>query len=552
MARDAGWSVPELTNLLATAPDRYAARDWVAARDAFVEAAQRAPLSGDDQYALANAWWWLGELDEALPALQVAVRRLMDEGQPRTAAVAALDLGYTLALRGEEAQASGWMARAVRILEDEGDCPEQGYLVYLDLEEALERGALDVAQERADQVLALGRHHQDPTLQALGVLGAGRIALRAGELERGLTLLDEAMVAAVSDPLDPAWAGNIYCNLMLACWELADWARASEWTAVTARWCESMPGAGPFLGICRVHRAQVLQACGEWDLAESEAARVAGELAHFVHAMVGEAQCALGDVRRCRGDLAGAEAAYLEAHRLGRDPCPGLALVRVAQGRADEACSMLVRTLDGLTDPLARARLLPALVEAGLAAGDRDRARGAVDELASVARSWPTAGLRAQAATARGALLLEDGRAEEAARALRDAVDTWRSLRVPYEGARARLLLASALGAAGEAAAATVERAAAEQDLRALGASLPGAAVSPVRDDGLTPREAEVLGLVADGRSNKEIAAQLHLSVRTVERHLGTIYRKLGFEGRSARTAAVRHELARRGDARTT
>jgi len=521
----------------------YARRDWLVARNGLELARAEEGLSGDDLYALANTYWWLGQLDRALPALAEAHRVLLAEGRRRTAALVALDTGYTFALRGEEAQASGWFSRGVRLLDQEGDCAERGYLLYCDGEEACTAQDLDTALTMAGEVLDIGRRFGDVCLIALGVLLEGRARVKRGEVDAGMALLDEAMVAAVSDDLDPAWAGNIYCNLMRTCWELADWHRAGEWTTVTARWCEAMPGAGPFMGICRVHRAQVLVLRGDWASAETEVRRVCDELAGFHVTMVGEAHYQLGELARRRGNLAGAEAAYADAHRLGRDPQPGLALLCLAQGRPASAAAMVTRALTAAgTDSLARAPILPAAVEIFLGLGEPARACDAADELTSLAARYPTAGMRAVAATAGGAVALANDDAATAFVLLRDAVHGWQRIDARYETAQARRLFARALFGFGDLDGAAAERDAARRELGLLGAPWPREAPMP-RPDGLSAREVEVLRLVADGRSNEEIAEALVLSVRTVERHLATAYQKLGLHGRSARAAAVRHIL---------
>lgn len=520
----------------------YGRRDWVVARECFRAARNVAPLSGEELYALANTHWWLGELDEAMPLLADAHRALLSEGQPRTAALVALDTGYTYALRGEEAQASGWLGRAARLLEDEGDCAERGYLLYCDVEEACAGDSLEAALAGAREVMAIGRRFGDRCLMALAALAEGRIRIRQGELAEGMALLDEAMVAAVSDDLDPGWAGNIYCNLMLTCWEVADWQRAEEWTRVTAAWCEAMPGAGPFMGICRVHRAQVLQLRGELAAAEAEVRRVCEDLAHFHVAMVGEARYQLGELCRQRGDFAGAQEAYAEAHRLGRDPQPGLALLRVAQGRPASGAAMVTRALNATTDRLARARLGAAAVEILLAAGEVEGAAAAADELCALAAECQTAGMRAAAAHAAGAVALARGDARGGCERLRDAVETWQRIGARYDAARARLVLAQCLVALGDADGAAMETRTAAAELDSLGVPAPRSAPAR-REDGLSRREAEVIGLVAEGMSNHEIAETLMLSVRTVERHLATAYQKLGLAGRNARAGAIRYVL---------
>lgn len=536
--------VQEVSTVLDEARSAYRRRDWALARDRFGAAAAEGPLGAQDAYQLASCHWWLGELDQALPALAAAYRLFLDAGLDRTAALVALEAGYTHALRGDGAQASGWTARAARHLDNETDCGEKAYLDYLALEDALGQRDLDRALELALHLVATGKRFGDPNLVALGVLGQGEVMVRRGEVARGLSLLDEAMVAAVSDDLDPGWAGNIYCHLMQACDDLYDWGRAAEWTAATARWCEAMPGAGPFMGICRVHRARVQGVRGEWDQAEAALALVCQELAHFLPAMVAEAHYCLGDLRRQRGDLEGAAASYAQAHSLGRDPCPGLALLWLAQGRTGAARASLRRALDGAgTDTLSRARLLPAAVEVALAASDVEMARSAADELAAAARLYGTTGLRAEAATATGAVLLDQGDAAAALVSLGEALRGWIELGAGGQTARLRLLLARAHEALGEAEAGELEARAARAELERLGVAPPRSRPGP-RADGLSPREAEILDLVADGLTNQDIAQHLVLSIRTVERHLATVYRKLGLEGRSARAAAVRHALS--------
>jgi tetratricopeptide (TPR) repeat protein len=248
----------------------------------------------------------------------------------------ALDAGYTLYLRGQDAAGSGWMNRAVRLLRDEPPCAEQGYLVFIEFETALAALDLEIAAELALRLQAHGAEFGDQALVALGLAGQGQVFVKQGRVTEGMALLDEAMLTAVSGDIDPSWAGNIYCNIMMTCNEIGDLGRASEWTQATARWCEEMPGAGPFMGICRVHRAEVLQVLGDWDEAERDLLRVCDELADFIIGMVAEAHYRLGDLRRQRGDLEGADTAFRTAHQMGRDPQPGLALRRTWRRAACE------------------------------------------------------------------------------------------------------------------------------------------------------------------------------------------------------------------------
>jgi DNA-binding CsgD family transcriptional regulator/tetratricopeptide (TPR) repeat protein len=545
----------ETTALLEAARAAYGQRDWVAARADFTAARARQPLGLEDLSALADCAWWLGDLDLAVPLQQEAYGLALTADERGRAALLALELGYTYTLRGEPAQGSGWFGRAARLLEDVPIQAEHGYLAYVEFESAFETGDLTTASEHAERVRQLGARFGEETLVALGTLARGRVLLRRGQVGAGIALLDEAMVAAVSDRLEPGWAGDIYCHLMLACFEIADLRRAGEWTEATARWCERMPGAGPFLGVCRVHRAQLLQLQGAWDDAERELARVHAGDGSFALEVVAEAHYQHGEVRRLRGDLDGAGDAYRAAHGLGRDPQPGLALLALAQGRTEAAAASIRAALaasDG--DGAARGPLLPAAVEIGLAADDLATARGAVEELEHLERTYGTTGAAAVAAAARGRLLVAAGEHGAALPLLLDAVRGWRHLGARFEVARLRRLLAVAYDALGDPARAELERSAAAAGFAELG--LAGSA-PPAGSGGdgatgrrtaaargpLTEREREVLGLVAEGHSNQRIAAELVLSVRTVERHLSTTYRKLGVHGRSARAAAVSHAV---------
>lgn len=532
--------------MLAEARKAFQRRDWVAAREGFVAArATTGPLPVDDVYALSDAAWWLGLVDESMAVAEEAYHLYVAEGRHEEAAMASLGIAYTNSLRGNESFASAWGARAMRHIEGLPECAIHGFVVYLAFESAFSASDFETALEHAHGVAVMGARFDEPNLRALGILAKGRVLVRQGSVSEGMALLDEAMLAALSPDLDPSWAGNIYCHLMLACHELADLRRAAEWTRATARWCESMPGAGPFLGICRVHRAQVLQVQGDWRQAEREVRRVCDELAHFHLSIVGEAYYELGEVRRRRGDLAGAEAAFRDAHQRGRDPQPGLALLRLAQGNHKAAAASLDSFLAGEADDhLKRMRYVVARVEVAIAAGDLETARRGYEEVASTAAIYGSSGFQAVGAHLRGAILLAEGRETEALPVLRRAFRLWHELGAPYETASVRLLLAEACDAVGDHDTAVLEREAASAAFLALGAGAESA--NTAVPGGLTPRELEVLVLAAEGRSNADIAGVLVLSVRTVERHLATIYQKLGFEGRNARAASVSFALRER------
>jgi DNA-binding NarL/FixJ family response regulator len=379
----------------------------------------------------------------------------------------------------------------------------------------------------------LGRRYADPTLIALGVYFEGRARVKQARVRDGLALLDEAMVAALSDELSPLWTGAIYCGLMDACNELRDIRRAFEWTEATRRWCEPLPLTSLYPGICRVHRAQVLQVRGAWAEAEQEALDASEEMIGVDVFAVADAHYEIGEVRRLRGDFAGAEAAYAQAHEFGRDPQPGLSLLRLAQGKTSAAMASIAAALACRTGPLSRAPLLVAQSEIALAAADLSLAQTAADAILETADTFDSAGLRAEGARCRGAVLLARDQAVEALPLLRDACRAWQSLDVPYEIARTRLLLADAYASMGDAEAAARDKAAAHACFERLGVAV----LRPQRPRGLTTREIDVIQRIAAGKSNRAIAADLDLSEKTVARHVSNVFRKIGAESRSGVTA---------------
>jgi DNA-binding CsgD family transcriptional regulator len=539
----------------AAAREAYRRCDWQAARDGFAAAASEGDLSADDAFAFADAAWWLGKVDESLAAGEQAYRRYLEGDRPERAAMAAIHIAVDLLLRGDEVVGSGWIQRAQRLLADRQDSPEHGYLTYLlEVEAALGGPAFDAVWTSATRVADLGRRHGDANLVALGTLGQGRALVKQARTDEGLPLLDEAMLAVLAEDLSPEWAGNIYCHLMSACHELGDVRRAVAWTQATTSWLETLPAAVLFTGICRVHRSQVFQATGGWDEAELEAAKVCEDLEHIHVASAAEAHYQVGELRRLRGDLAGAETAYEEARARGRDPHPGLALLQLAQGRVEVAVAAITTAVASVEDPLARIRLRAAQVEIALAAGRPGLAEGACAEVADLAGRYRSDGFVALQRTTQGACLLARGEAEAALPSLRSACRSWRGLGMPYEAARTRVLAARACEALGDldgarreldAAAAAFDRLGAAGDAATV-ASLRGRAASP---DGLTPRELDVLAEVASGSTNRDIARRLFISEKTVARHLSNIFAKLGCSSRTAAAAyAYEHGLGSRTD----
>jgi DNA-binding CsgD family transcriptional regulator len=541
--------------MLGSARDAFARADWPAAFDGFRAAQERTDLSADDCFALADSAWWVGEIEAALDAWQVAYHLYLRAGTRRRAAMAAMFVGVHSMQRGDSAAGSAWMRRTRRLLGEEPEAAEHGYPLYLDIFVAMGAGDIPGAIEVARRMQDLGHRFNDPNLSAVGLVGEGRALIKQGLVRDGMGLLDESMLAALSENLHPVWAGAIYCHLMDACRELDELRRAGEWTEAAIRWCDRIPDASLYRGICRVHRAQVLQARGDWDLAEREAARACTDLLRLNPGIVAEGHYEIGEIRRLRGDLGGAEESFRRAHELGRDPQPGLALVRLAQGNIHVAAtSISIALATGGEDRLARARLWAAQVEIALAAGDVAVAQKASDDLADTARIYESSGLEAAARQARGAVLLAAGRPLEAGGVLRSACRLWQELAALHSAATTRVLLAQAYRALGDEDAAQLELDAACAVFGRLGANLDVRRVGELQGrgslpGGLSEREAEVLRLVAAGKSNRDIAELLFISERTVHRHLSNIFTKVGVTSRTAAAAyAFEHDLVGRGD----
>ena len=537
---------------LETAERAFARNDWPTAFSSFRGAGEAAGLSADQWYSLAESAWWLGEIDVALDAWKRAHDDYVASGDLSRAAMSALFLACHSLERGDAAAGSGWMHRTRRLLDDTPEGPAHGYLIYFRIFAEMASGDLDAAVCSADEMGKVGRRFDDPNLVALSLIGRGRALVKRGSVAEGMAVLDDAMLEALSGRLHPVWTGAVYCHLMDACHELDELQRAGEWTQAASRWCEGIPNAGLYRGICRVHRAQVLHTRGSWQEAEREATRACQDMAHIAIGTIAEGHYEIGEIRRLRGDLTGAEEAFRRAHELGRDPQPGLALVRLARGQTDAAAASIRTALTVLVPPLPRARLCVAQVEIALMIDDVETARTACTELEQTAATYESSGLAAAVRQARGALLLREGAAAEAVTALRAACRRWQDLDATHHAANTRLLLAQAYRSLGDEDAAQLELNAADAVFEQLGAepgrrhvaSLRGRGSNP---GGMTDREVEVLRLVAKGCTNRDVAAMLFISERTVHRHLSNIFVKLGISSRSAATAyAFEHGIASR------
>ena len=540
------------TRELEHARESFRKQAWRDAHESLARADRVTPLAPRDLELLATAAYMLGRDDDQLAALERAHRGYLDDGERLLAVRCAFWIGVHLMLRREIARATGWFGRAKRLLDRESrDCVEHGYLfAAIELQHSV-AGDWEAALTAATAATEIAERFADADLLALSLMDQGRALIRQGRTEEGLGKLDEAMVEATAGELSPIVTGLVYCGVIDGCQEVHELRRANEWTAALAQWCDRQPGLVPFTGTCLMHRAELMQLRGEWPPALQEARRASARFTlRSNQAAVGQASYREGELLRLQGRLVEAERAYRDANRYGVEPQPGLALLLLAKGRAGAAAAAIGRAVAGATDWVERARLLPACVEIALAAGDHDRARSACNELEGIAAHNGSTMLRAQAATARGAVELAADDAGGALLALRRARRLWQELEAPYEEAQARVLISRACRSLLDDETAGLELEAARDVFERLGAKLDLARAETLRGAassngaGLTARELQVLRLISEGESNKSIASALVLSKRTVDRHVSNIFRKIRVTSRAAATAyAYRHEL---------
>ena len=503
-------------------------------------------LAAGELEALAEAAWWLCKTDESITRRQRAYAAYRDVKDDRGAARTAARLFHDHFYRGEGAVAVGWLRRGFRHAEQSPGCIEAGWLQMAEAELHLHNGPLAEAVDGAVRAIQVARDHDDPDLAAVAMQIQGRALIAQGRTDDGLALLDDAMTYVLAGELRPLYTGWVYCSVIMACKDLADLQRASEWTEAAREWCEVLPATTPYSqGLCRVYRGEVLALRGAWVEAEAEMRRAHEQLLSHKKRGAGEASYGVGELLRRRGDLAEAEQAFVLAQQLGWDPQPGMALLRLAQGRVEAAAAALRSALASPTvDRFGRARLLAAQVDVTVAAGTFDEARQAALELVTIADSLSSAVVAATASMAQGAYHLASGSPAAALNQLRRALNGWRELQLPYEEATARLMIGRTQRMLGDeeggrieidAARAAFDRLGAVADARRAAELLHGGPSRPA----LTDREISVLRLVAAGRQNRDIAGALHLSEHTVARHMQNIFAKLGVSSRAAATSSA-------------
>ena len=540
----------------------FAQRAWKEAYACLSEADGDALLEGRDLEMLATAAYLVGN-DEASEAAWTRAYEWLSTRDRRRAARTAFWLVLQLLAIGDWARGGGWLSTAERLLDDDTECPERGLLMALVARTHAKHGDLAAASDAFTGVAARARTSDDPELRAFSLLGLAVVAAGRRENLAAMKLFDEAMVAVTTDALSPISAGVIYCAVIEACHDIFDVARAREWTAALSRWCADQPDLLPFRGHCLVHRAETMRLTGDWVNAIAEAARVVSPEVPIQSATtalrdhrtraypIGAAFYEMAEIHRMRGRFGDAEEAYRQAHLYGRSPDPGLARLRLAQGRVDAAAAAIRRTCSQRQKPAVRAGVLAACVDIMLAAHAHDEARAAADELTALAEGTPAPYLRALSGQASGAIQLAENKPRDALDALRAAWVEWQALEIPYEAACARVAMGLSWRELGDAEAAELEfdaarrvflRLEAAPDVERVNTLLVAASQSTGRS--LTPRELQVIRLIAAGESNRVIAGELSISERTVDRHVSNILTKLELPSRAAATAyAYEHGL---------
>jgi DNA-binding CsgD family transcriptional regulator/tetratricopeptide (TPR) repeat protein len=528
---------------LARARQSFEQQRWADAYRLFEVADREAPLEPEDLERLATAAYLMGREDDSEAFWERAHRAFLERGDREGAARSACCLAVGLQLRGAIAPASGWFARAQRIL-DEGqiECVVRGFLLIPFAIQRIVQGDPAAGEALFSQAAAIARQYGDRDLACKAAQGRGRALIRLGRVPEGLALLDEAMVAVIAGDVSPLLAGDAYCTVLEGCQEIFDLRRAYEWTIALARWCATQPDLVRYRGECLLYRAEVFQMRGQWD----EAARDAQDACELLTSRPagGAAFYRLGEIHRLRGDFGKAEAAYIQANERGRKPQPGLSLLRLVQGEIDTAAASIRGALLDTRTQAARARMFAAAVEILLAAGDLENARAAATELSTIASGIGASLLNAASAQATGAVLLAEGDVAGAATLLCQASEIWRDLGMPYEEAHTCLLMAGVCERRGdqegrrldvEAARRLFKQLNAEFCLARIGEQSKRARREPVGL--LSEREAQVLRLLASGKTNRHIAVELFISEKTVARHVSNIFDKLGVSSRSAATA---------------
>ncbi len=457
---------------VATGRQSHASQQWEPAYVALAAAAKAIDLEAEDLQRLGEAAFWTGRSDEGIAIREKTFGLYSREGKREAAALIALALADSYKYRLAKAVSRAWVARAESLINDLPQSEAYGYLLRWKSVASFEtEGDSEKAVALAEEVIALGTELKNQSLRALGLQDKGRFLVAMGQVDEGMTLIDEAMVAAVSGELSPDATGRSYCNMLTVCDQVADYQRATEWSDAAQAWCEQHSDSA-YPGVCRIVRAELKWLRGDWETATAELDRALTEL-HGFTLVVGSALYQKGEVELRAGHLTEAEDLFRSAHEHGYPVLPGLAELRLAQGDSEAASQLLSDAFR--TDhlgPLARAKYLPALIDTQLSLGHIDEAKASITELEGVAGSCDSSAMRSSALHRRAVISLREGRTADAIEELREAIRRRNELQMPYETAQSRLLLAEAQHEAGFDSAARLELFSAKSAFTSLGANI--------------------------------------------------------------------------------
>ncbi len=511
-------------------------------------------LEPKEMERLALAAYLIGRDDESFRILERAHQGYLDQENTKEAVRCAFWLGLMLVNAGERVRGGGWFARGERFLSElnNQDCAEKGLLLIPKALGELSAGQGAKAQRIFETVASTGEQYHNVDLIVLGRLGLGQAMIQQGETARGLTLLDETMISVETEEVFPLVNGIVYCAVIETCRKVWDLERAQEWTAVLTRWCDSQPDLVPFRGECLVRRAEIFQFHGEWLKALEETMDACDMLIQNQGKQAaGEAYYRQAELHRLVGNYRKSEECYREAAKRGRNPQPGLALQRLAQGQKETAEISITNTLLETKDQKRRAELLPAVVSILTAVNQPGEALEAAKELCGIARDFNVPYLLAMCAYCQGTVLHAKGNAQPALEQLQKALKFWNSLNLPYESACTRELRGLVYMKLNDKDNSEAELIAAKWVYEQLGAIPDLERIDRMLNSdrnpethGLSLRELQVLRLVASGKTNKSIAGELFISERTVDRHVSNIFNKLGISSRVEATSfALRNQM---------
>jgi class 3 adenylate cyclase len=445
-------------------------RDWAEAHRLLSEADREGTLAAADLELLAQAALWDGQFEQHMNVNERAYRAYVDAGLPARAAYMATLLAHEYKNQLQASVASGWLARAKRLLDESEEAPEHGYWALQRSLVAIGEHDFDEAYRQGKRAEEIGRRFGDRSLEIRGIQRQGAALLEKGDVADGKALLDEAGAAALGGELDPYSTLVVYCNTIGACRELSDFESAGQWTERAQEFCDAA-SMSAFPGMCRVNHAEVMRFKGRLSEAETLAGQAGEQLRTWCPRIAGAAFYELGEARLRLGDLAQAEQAFREADEHGHNPEPGRSLLRLVRGDPGGAWTSIRRVLaDASAGTAARTAYLPAGVEIAVAAGELEAAAQLGSDLHVAAEMFETSALRASAAYAHGLIHLAASEADEADADFRTARTLWESTGASYDAARAREQRGLALRLGGDEEAALWELEAAAARFERLGA----------------------------------------------------------------------------------